>query len=270
MTVEHTPLPPSEPAFAPGLPDDLRADVAGSNAGSPTPVQLRMQILTTEHWSLLASRGLAWNETFARAGMYLSTLSGAMVALGLVAGVDKLGDVFVTFALVILPVVLFVGIATFLRMGAANYHDAMTVHGMNRIRGAYLEIAPELEPYFVMGVHDDPVGIGITMAMPPGMPGPLHVISATPVVVTVLNGVVLGAIVAIVALRGFGLGIVPTLVVVGAAFVATVLGLGRIARSNIRRGQRLVRPMFPTPGQPVAGVPAESSPLARSTDRPTG
>jgi hypothetical protein len=93
-----------------------------------------MQILTTEHWSLLASRGLAWNETFARAGMYLSTLSGAMVALGLVAGVDKLGDVFVTFALVILPVVLFVGIATFLRMGAANYHDAMTVHGMNRIR----------------------------------------------------------------------------------------------------------------------------------------
>ena len=40
-------------------------------------------------------------------------------------------------------------------MGATNYHDAITVIGMNRIRGAYLEIAPDLEPYFVMGVHDD-------------------------------------------------------------------------------------------------------------------
>ncbi len=193
-----------------------------------------------------------------------------MVALGLVAGVDRLGDVFVTFALVILPVVLFVGIATFLRMGAANYHDALTVYGMNRIRGAYLEIAPELEPYFVMGVHDDPVGIGITMGMPPGMPGPLHVISATPFVVTVLNGVVLGAIVAIVALRGFEWDIGPTLVVVGAAFVAMVVGLGRIARSSIRRGQHMVRPMFPTPAKPDAGAPADPSPAARLPERPTG
>ena len=52
--------------------------------------RLRMQILTTEHWSSLASRGLAWNESFSRAGMYLSTLSGAMVALGLVAGISAL------------------------------------------------------------------------------------------------------------------------------------------------------------------------------------
>ena len=30
---------------------------------------VRLQILATEHWSLLASRGMTWNETFARAGM---------------------------------------------------------------------------------------------------------------------------------------------------------------------------------------------------------
>jgi uncharacterized membrane protein YphA (DoxX/SURF4 family) len=47
-----------------------------------------MQILTTEHWSLLSSRSLAWNEAFARVGMYLTALTGAMVALGLVAGLN--------------------------------------------------------------------------------------------------------------------------------------------------------------------------------------
>ena len=127
-------------------------------AAAPHPTALRMQILAAEHWSLLASRGLAWNESFSRAAMYLSTLSGAMVALGLIAGISTLGHLFTVFALVILPVVLFVGIATFVRMGSANYHDAMTVMGMNRIRGAYLELVPELEPYFVMGTHDDPPG----------------------------------------------------------------------------------------------------------------
>ena len=47
----------------------------GPQAPAPHPSTVRLQILTTEHWSLLASRGLAWNESFSRAGMYLSTLS---------------------------------------------------------------------------------------------------------------------------------------------------------------------------------------------------
>src|SRR5881409_1123072 len=37
---------------------------------------MRLQILSTEHWSLLASRSLAWNESFSRAGMFLTTLTG--------------------------------------------------------------------------------------------------------------------------------------------------------------------------------------------------
>jgi hypothetical protein len=76
---------------------------------------LRVQILATEHWSLLASRSLAWNESFSRAGMYLSTISGATVALALIAQASDFGDRFRLFALAILPVVLFVGIGTVLR-----------------------------------------------------------------------------------------------------------------------------------------------------------
>jgi hypothetical protein len=238
MTFERNPGPPAEPGPTP---------VTGEHSASPTPVQLRLQILSTEHWSLLASRSLAWNESFSRAGMYLSTLSGSMVALGLIGGVDGFHDAFFVFALVIMPVVLFVGLGTWIRMGAANYHDAMTVFGMNRIRGAYLEIAPDLEPYFVMGVHDDPTGIGITMGLPPGTPTIVHLVASTPFLVVVLNSVVAGAIAALVLFHLAHFGGLST--VLGALVTAVIVLFAQItsASRRIRQGQQVVRPMFPTP-----------------------
>jgi hypothetical protein len=235
VTIERSPTPPAEP----GLPN--------AAPGGATPVQIRLQILSTEHWSLLASRGLAWNEIFSRAGMFLSTLSGSMVALGLIAGVDGFGDAFFVFALVLLPVVLFIGFGTWERMGAANYHDAMTVFGMNRIRGAYLEIAPDLRPYFVMGVHDDPPGIGITMGVPPGTPPVVHMLASTPFLVVVLNAVIAGAIAAIALVRFVR---PDAIVIVLAALVVALAVFGlqmRAARRRIRAGQSVVAPMFPSP-----------------------
>jgi hypothetical protein len=245
MTFERMPGPPAEHGQPPMGPIDGEQPTA-AGTGS-TPVQVRLQILTTEHWSLLASRGLAWNEAFARAGMYLSTLSASLVALGLIGGIDQFGDVFFIFAFVTLPVVLFIGIGAWLRMAVSNYHDAQTVFGMNRIRGAYLEIAPDLEPYFVMGVHDDPAGIGITMAMPKGTPVWVHLISSTPFLVVTLNAVVAGAIGALVLVRFVGAS--AAVVVLGAIVVALVVLLVemRIARRNIRIGQLSISPMFPTP-----------------------
>ncbi len=239
MTFERNPGPPAEPGPMP---------VVGGQSSTPTPVQIRLQILSTEHWSLLASRSLAWNEMFARAGMYLSTLSGSMVALGLVGGIAGFDAPFFVFALTILPVVLFIGIGTWLRMGAANYHDAQTIFGMNRIRGAYLEIAPELEPYFVMGVHDDPAGIGITMAVPPQTPVIVHIVASTPFLVLVLNGVVAGAIAALLGVWFDRIDIVvPVFAGLVVAIGVIVLELEYAARA-IQTGQRMVRPLFPTPG----------------------
>lgn len=180
----------AEPGPAP------RADEAAPTGGaSPS---MRLQILSTEHWSLLASRSLAWNESFSRAGMFLTTLSGAIVALGLVGGVSGFGEAFTLFALVILPVVLFIGVATWIRLGASNYHEAQCVIGMNRIRAAYLE------RYFVMSAHDDFPGIGVTMGVQPGGGRAFWVaqmLAGRPTVVTILNAVLAGGIAAIAALR---------------------------------------------------------------------
>src|SRR5712664_1311448 len=175
-------------------------------AGETTPgdgvtPSMRLQILSTEHWSLLASRALAWNESFSRAGMFLTTLTGAIVALALVAQASAFGEGFTLFALVILPVVLFIGVATSIRLGASNYHEAMCVIGMNRIRAAYLELAPDLERYFVMSAHDDVRGIGITMGVPPGGGRgfrTMHMLAGPSPVVVISNSDLVGAIAAVV------------------------------------------------------------------------
>jgi hypothetical protein len=231
----------AEPGPAP------RADDAAPTSGaSPS---MRLQILSTEHWSLLASRSLAWNESFSRAGMFLTTLSGAIVALGLVGGASGFGDAFTLFALVILPVVLFIGVATSIRLGASNHHEAMCVIGMNRIRAAYLELAPDLERYFVMSAHDDFRGIGITMGVPPGGGRAFwfaQILAGTPTVVTILNAVLAGAIAAIAALR-IGATPLTALLVGGVAFLIAIVVHWRYARQGIVKLQARHRPLFPTP-----------------------
>lgn len=244
MTFERNPGLPSEPAPTPA-PKEMVGSATPSTG--PAPVQIRLQILTTEHWSLLASRSLAWNEAFSRAGIYLSTLSASIVALGLIGGIDGFGTPFFAFAFVILPVVLFVGIGAWTRIAASSYHDAQTILGMNRIRAAYLEIAPELRPYFVMGTHDDVAGASITMAVPPGTPQLLNLIASTPFLVVILNAVVAGSIAALILLRaaaaGIGLALGGGLVIAGLALIVEML----FARRNIRVLLGSVLPMFPTP-----------------------
>ena len=221
----------------------------GAAAAAPnaevTPA-LRLQILSTEHWSLLASRSLAWNEAFSRAGMFLSMLSGAIVALALVAQATDFGEGFGSFALVILPVVLFVGIATYIRLGESNSHDATCVVGMNRIRGAYLELAPELARYFVMSPHDDARGVGVTMVIDPRASLLLHGFVATASVIGVVNSVIVAAIGAVVALQ---LGHV-TAIALGVGVVAFAVSIAlhiEYGRRSRQRGMSGLRPIFPTP-----------------------
>ena len=212
---------------------------------------MRLQILSTEHWSLLASRSLAWNESFSRAGMFLSTLSGAIVALALVAQATEFGEGFRIFGLVILPVVLFVGIGTVLRMGIANYHDARCVIGMNRIRAGYLEVAPDLERFFVMGTTDDERGMSLTMAVQPGTSVFAQMLASSPMLLSVLNSVLAGTIVALLALQLAAVSAVA--VGLGAAgFIVTMVGFSAYAGREIGRSRSELTPMFPTHEAPPA------------------
>jgi hypothetical protein len=219
-----------------------------SGSGGEVPLQVRLQIMSTEHWSLLASRGLAWNESFTRAGMFLSTLSFALVALALVGQATGFGEAFRIFALIVLPVVLFLGIATSLRMDSANHHDAVCVIGMNRIRAGYLEIAPDLARYFVMGTTDDIEGISRTMAPVPGRPILLNFVGASPTLLAVLNSFLVASIAALIVLQ---LGVtVAVTVAVAVGVGAFLLSIAVWALSTKRMLEQLARehqPAFPRP-----------------------
>jgi hypothetical protein len=208
-----------------------------------------LQILSTEHWSLLASRSMTWNESFSRTGLFLSFLSASTVALGLVGGATQFRGEFVLFALVLLPVTLFLGIATFVRLDEANLEDVAWIVGMNRIRNAYVRIRPGVEPFLITGWTDDLEGVGRTFLMtttPTRSNTIVHQFVTTPGMVAVVDGALAGAIggIAISSLQaGMGMAI-PGAVTIGVATTALLFW------SSVRRGRRVMgkwRPRFPLP-----------------------
>src|SRR5262249_23470966 len=133
-----------------------------------------------------------------RAGMFITVLSAAVVALALVAQATAFGPGFRIFALLLLPVVLLLGLATVVRLDDTVTEDYGLVVGMNRLRHAYLELAPELGPYFVAGHHDDAAGVTESFGFGAGY-GIGRLLAATPSVVGTINTVVVGVLVALVA-----------------------------------------------------------------------
>ena len=214
--------------------------------GEASPA-LRLQILTTEHWSLLSTRSLSWNEAFSRATMFLSVLSGAVVALALVAQATSFGDGFATFAILILPVVLFVGVVTFARLVAINYEDVGWVVGMNMLRHAYLEVAPELRNYFITGSNDDEAGVMATYGATPGPGSFAHEFVTTPGMLAVINGVIAGIFAGIVALRFGWSTMVAVAVGVAVALITCAILVIHQYRGVVKpRGRRPAR--FPRGG----------------------
>ncbi len=114
-----------------------------------------IQLLSTEHWSLLGARSLAYNEAFVRAGMFLAFLSTSFVALALLAQAMSFDRDFLAVAALVLAFDFVIGLTTFLRMNGANLDDLRAVHGMARIRHAYTQITPLVAPYFTTPTYDD-------------------------------------------------------------------------------------------------------------------
>jgi hypothetical protein len=224
--------------------------VAAAPAASPDGVKL--QILATEHWSLLATRSLGYTDSFGRANMFFAVLSGAVIALALVAQGGRFDTTFYVAAIFLLAIVFFVGMATIARIGHLNAEDAHWLMGMNRIRNAYLEMRPELSPYFVTGQHDDMRGVFTTLGMAETLPGQKlfgdirHGFQTLPGMLTIIVGAVAGAWGALVA-ASLG-GPVALAIAVGAVcFLLTVVGNAIFARRGIVASAKSWTPNFPSP-----------------------
>jgi hypothetical protein len=202
--------------------------VANGPDGSGLDDPRALQILATEHWSLLATRSLAYNETFARAGMFLTFLGASLVAVGLIAGATGFTPQLALVAAVVLATNFFVGLATLGRILDAGQEEMSCVAGMNRIRHAYREMVPGIEPYFSTPFHDDMQSVLSAYGLPDGATTPIqdlvHGLTTAPAMVGVVVAIVGGALVSTVAI---GLGVGSDIAfVAGLAGFAVVFGLG--------------------------------------------
>jgi hypothetical protein len=218
-------------------PPSLRSD--------DVPVAVRIQILATEHWSLLATRSMTWGEVFSRAGIFLTVVSASVVALALVAQATDFGDGFYVFALLVLPIVLVLGVGTLVRLGDALTEDVRLVFGMNRLRHAYLEIAPELEPYFVTSHYDDEESVLETLG-PAARVRPSRFLSSTPVVVGLIDAVLAGILAGLVA-RVVDAGVAPSIALGAAVGLAAVAVIVMTGVRGVVRARGLLDPRFPRP-----------------------
>ena len=213
-----------------------------------------MQILATEHWSLLASRSLGYTDSFSRASMFFSVLSGTVIALALIAQAGRFDTTFFAAALLLLPVVFFVGVVTITRIGNLNAEDARWVMGMNRIRHAYMEMHPELRQYFITSDRDDVRGVLTTFGINAPTPGAHflsdvgHGLQTLPGMLAIMTAVVAGAWAALV---GVALGADKAVAIaIGAViFLLTLVAHGLFARRAVMGYAGSHEPKFPSPAE---------------------
>jgi hypothetical protein len=192
---------------------------------------------------------MLWNEAVSRTMVFLTVLSAAMVALALLADATGFGTKATTLALVVLPVVLFLGVATHSRLVQVNSDEKQTVVAMNRLRHAYLEIAPHLAPYFTAGHHDDEQGFltSYQLASPSALRPRAAFVVATPTVIAIVDAALATAIAVLIA----QVVDAPTAVVVvagAAAFAVAAGALLGLQRKNLDP-LRGTTPRFPTPAE---------------------
>jgi hypothetical protein len=203
-------------------------------------------ILSAEYGMLMAALGAAWAASLSRTSIFLVVLSATGVALGFVAPGG--GENLRVHALVVVPLVLFLGVATFIRLVQVQRESIIYITGQNRIRRFFADSVPAARPYFVLPLHDDPValfrspGTGMNRRQP-RFPL-LYLVVQTQGIV----GVITAAIAAVFAgIASLPLGAGPGWVIAAVAFFVTLAALFAYWQRSLRELWAAIRPRYPTP-----------------------
>src|SRR5438552_16472979 len=116
---------------------------AGAGQAETGPRPAAVTFVTTEHFTLQGARSSTIAEATGRATMFLGAVSG-LVALGLIATAAGVRTAFYAFALILLPTLVLVGLATFNRVLQSGIEDLGYASRIARLRGYYFQYAPEL------------------------------------------------------------------------------------------------------------------------------
>lgn len=164
----------------------------GENEPS-VPHPALVSALATEHYTLQSARAATIVEANGRAMLFLSAVSGATVALALVAQLDRMSDTFFTFALSVLPALLGLGVTSYSRLADLAVHDAYYARAIGRIRAFYLTIEPAAARYWLQPAGDDAHAVMRQAGQAHSRWHHLgHTATSVGVVIAVIGGVFLG------------------------------------------------------------------------------
>lgn len=204
--------------------------------------------LSEEYSLLMSALTTTWAASLTRTSIFLFTLSSAGIALGFAAqgGIDQ--GPFRGLALVVLPLVLFLGVATSVRLVQLQRESIVYITGLNRIRFFLQRSAPASRPYFILPTHDDAAAIfrspGTGMMRRP----PRHMLRHLVVQTQGIVGVVTAAVAA--AFGGLAAAPAGTVAAGGAAVAAFVVTLAMLLvywERSLAELTASIRPINPTP-----------------------
>lgn len=272
------------PARTTGAQWAMAADVPvgpAADASSPAPESTesgaalgrRAQMLATEHWGLLAARGTAQSEVLTRITIFLTLVSAGLLTIGLLGQATQFDGWFAGAALAILGFLALIGLMTQMRVFNVAEEDLMYVIAMNRLRGAYVDLDPGIERYFMAGVADDMLGSARTYSFL-RQRNFSHLFGSSFMLIMVVNACVFGLLLggSIVAAGGAVGWAIAAGVLLG---VLLLVGFGRYGFWTYREAWRLHQPLRTTPDavtEPAAtapglGTPEPEAPGATGTRR---
>lgn len=197
---------------------------------------------TTEHFNLQTARSITVAEANGRASIYLAALSSNLIALAFIGQMSRLGAAFYAFALILLPVLVFVGVVTFLRLVQSSLEDIAYAQRIALVRELYLRLSPELEHY-VLAVRG---GRGTSPERARTTPTAWQLALTTAGMVAVVNSVVAAAV-AGVALAAAGVHPLALPLAVGA-----LVGVGALTLQQ--RHHRRARDTYTPEGVDRAAI----------------
>jgi hypothetical protein len=193
---------------------------------------------------LAHARSGAIAEVNGRATLFLGAVSSALIALAFIGQISRQGSAFYACSLIVFPVLLFLGVATFERAVTTTIQNALYPREINRIRHCYTEVAPEAGRYFILSTRDDAWDVGLPAgAVSMNWQSFLTTAGALGVVNNVLAGV----------LAALALTLLPTSALIAPITVGIVVFLVSVflhQRYQVRSSRQVHREipvLFPTP-----------------------
>ena len=212
----------------------------GHAVDEPRPATVAF--VTTEHFALQGARAQTISESTGRASIFLLSVSGGLIALGLVSTAAHVGTAFYVFGLILLPTLAFVGLVTFRRTLQTGLEDVGYAQRIARLRGYYFDNAPELTPYLLSVAAERRLEV---QGLPSGpLQGFLSIASVTAVVTSVLTGATAGLLAVVISKHSLGAAL-------AAGGVSALGGMAALMRYQYAAWKRNVASPETVPTEPA-------------------